>query len=98
RISLPVRGRLHLYQAVPGTWISKIVRGERNVSGLGPAAKGAWRLFHPLTVNNASILLREPGLGREVAGKFMSSRHLIAVGQRLFYVEIPGVRIAAQPG
>ncbi|MGA9522245.1 MAG: hypothetical protein WBV82_12315 [Myxococcaceae bacterium] len=90
RLDVPVRARVHLYEAVPGTWISRIVRAERGVAGLGAGRKGAWALFHPLTAQNAASLLREPGLGRDVSGRFTATPRQLAVGQRVFYLEIPG--------
>jgi hypothetical protein len=88
---LPVRARVHLYEAVPGTWVSRIVRAEKGVAGLGAGRKGAWQQFHPLTPHNASVLLREPGLGREVSGKYTATPRQLAVGQRVYFLELPGL-------
>ena len=35
-VSGPVRARVHLYRAIPGTTVARIARAERGVSGLGP--------------------------------------------------------------
>ncbi len=96
RVELPVRARVHLYEAIPGTWISRIARAEKGVAGLG-GKRGTWQLFHPLTTQAAAALLREPGLGRDVSGKFNSTSRQLAVGQRVFYLEIPGVPAGALP-
>jgi hypothetical protein len=98
QFKLPVRARVHLYEAVRGTWLSKIARSERGVAGLGAGAKGAWRMFHPLTKQSATALLREPGLGRDLSGKFTSARHTLAIGQRVFYLELPGAAAVRSVG
>lgn len=89
-LTLPQRARVHLYEGISGTWLSRLARAEKNVAGLGPQARGGWKLFYPLTKHNAAILLREPGLGRDVSGSFTASGRRLAVGQRLFFLEIPG--------
>jgi hypothetical protein len=91
RVTPPVRARVHLYQATWGTTFARIARLERGVPGLGRATRAS-RLFHPLTVSAAGMLLHEPKLGRNVAGRFVSTHHRIAVGQRFYYLEIAGVR------
>ncbi len=53
--------------------------------------------FHPLTVQAAGMLLQHPKLGRDVPGEFRSSRHSIAVGARLYYLEIAGARPVTVP-
>jgi hypothetical protein len=96
RVEFPVRARVHLYEAIPGTWISRIARAEKGVAGLS-GKRGTWQLFHPLTTQAAAALLREPGLGRDVSGKFNSTSRQLAVGQRVFYLEIPGVAAGILP-
>ncbi len=86
-----VRARMHLYQATCGTWLSRISKFEQ-VPGLGSAAQSAWSQIHPLTPEAAGTLLRQPGLGKRTSPKFLSNRNLVAVGQRFYYLEIPGVR------
>lgn len=92
-VTPPVRVRAHLYQAIPGTWLSRIARHEKGVAGLGSAAKSAWSQLHPLTPEAAGMLLGEPGLGRRIAPRFTASRDLIGVGQRFYYLEIAGARV-----
>ncbi len=82
-----VKARMHLYEAIPGTWLSRISRREK-VPGLSSSAKSAWSQIHPLTPEAAGFLLSQPGLGAQVSGKFLSSRDMIAVGQRFYYLEI----------
>jgi hypothetical protein len=88
----PVRARVHLYQAIPGTTLRRIARFERGVPGLGTAAKTGAIQLHPLTVQAAGTLLQHPRLGRDVPGAFRSSRHAIAVASRFYYLEIAGAR------
>jgi hypothetical protein len=91
-VTPPVRARVHLYRAIPGTTLRRIARFERAAAGLGgPARAGAIHL-HPLTVQAAGTLLAHPRLGRDVPGEFRSSRDAIAVGSRFYLLEIPGAR------
>jgi hypothetical protein len=85
----PVKVRVHLYEAIPGTVLSRIALLERRVPGLGSGAEAAWSQIHPLTTEAAGLLLNEPGLGRDVAAGFLETRHRIGVGQRFFYLELP---------
>ena len=82
-----VRARVHLYETLAGTYLSRIAAMERNVNGLGP---GRWNRLHPLTVAAAGALLGEPGLGRDVGARFLANRNMIAVGQRFYFLEILG--------
>jgi hypothetical protein len=96
--SFPVRARLHLYKAIPGTWLSRIAKFER-VPGLGSSSKVAWSQIHPMTPRAAATLLKEPRLGRPMSARFLTVRDLIGVGQRLYYLEIVGARHGTtQPG
>ena len=84
--TFPMRARMHIYQAAPGTTLSSIGRLDRGLNGgrgpVGPAS------FHPLTPQAAGMLLREPRLGAAVPGAFLRSRGRIGAGQR-FYVLQP---------
>jgi hypothetical protein len=85
----PIRARIHLYQAVPGSSLARIARAERGVAGLGSAdAQGRSRL-HPLTPMAAAALIGEPGLGREVSEVYGDGTGPLAIGQRLYYLEVP---------
>lgn len=85
----PLKVRVHLYEAIPGTVLSRIALLERRVPGLGSRAEAAWSQIHPLTTEAAGLLLNEPGLGRDVASGFLETRHRIGVGQRFYYLELP---------
>ncbi|GLZ16293.1 hypothetical protein Acsp04_65280 [Actinomadura sp. NBRC 104425] len=87
-----VQARVHLYHAVPGSRIARILRTEhRNGSiATGPAA------LHPLTPEAAGMLLGEPGLGHEMEEAYLDRPEPLAVGERLYYLEVPGARTAAR--
>jgi hypothetical protein len=96
-VDRPLRARVHLYEAIPGTRLSIIALHERGVAGLGHARRHGWSLFHPLTPEAAGLLLGEPGLGRPVPPAFLVRRRVTAVGQRFYYLEIPGARVRLVP-
>jgi hypothetical protein len=91
-ITGPVKAKVHLYEAIPGTTIAKIARLERGVPGLGGPGAQYWTKLHPLTPGVAGILLAEPGLGRSTEATYLQTRRRIAVGQRFYYVELPEPR------
>ncbi len=88
----PVAARVHLYEAVAGSTLPDIAMHEKSVRGLGSSRREAWSLIHPLTPDAAGTLLKEPGLGRAVDPKFLADRNQITVGQRFYFLEIPGSR------
>lgn len=93
----PVKARMHLYEAIPGTWLSRITLYERNVPGLGSAREHAWSQIHPLTTAAAGMIAGSAGLGRDVSSRYTQSRHVIGVGQRFYYLEIAGARPSPGP-
>lgn len=95
-LNQPVRARVHVYEAINGTWLSKISKYEK-VQGLNTAAQSGWNQIHPLSTLAAAALLSEPGLGRNFSSTFTASRHKIAVGQRFYYLEIGQAPIAQPP-
>jgi len=90
--SKPIQARVHLYEAINDTLLSRISRSEK-VPGLGQSQPYGWIQFHPLSVNAASILLKDPGLGKDISEDFTKNRHKLAIGQRLYYLEINGARL-----
>jgi hypothetical protein len=86
-VAPPVRAKVHLYQAIPGTTLRRIAKLER----LGNGKAGAIQL-HPLTVQAAGTLLQHPKLGRDTPGEFRSSRRVVAVGARFYALEIAGAK------
>jgi hypothetical protein len=90
--SKPIQARVHLYEAIDGTLLSRISRSEK-VNGLGKVQPYGWVQIHPLTVQTATSLLKEPGLGKDLSPQYIKSRHKIKVGQRFYYLEISGARL-----
>lgn len=83
---------VHLYEAIPGTTLHQISRYENNIPGLG-LGKYAYTQLHPLTPEAAGMLLGEPGLGRSMPSRYMVNRRRIGVGQRFYYLQIPGAQL-----
>jgi hypothetical protein len=94
-VEVPVQARIHLYEAVTGTTLSRISRAEK-VYGLN-GAPHSWKLILPATKNALAVLINEPGLGRNFSAKYHRSHTQIAVGQRFFYIEIPGSHMRFNP-
>jgi hypothetical protein len=94
----PIKARVHLYEAIPGTSPPLVCWHERGIPGLGTAGRAAWSQLHPLTPIAAGLLCGAPGLGRDVPPKYWTNRHPLFVGQRLYALEIPGVRPQTIPG
>ncbi len=88
-----IKARVHLYEAIPGTWLSRISKFEKNVAGLGSPVKIAWSRIYPLTPQAATVILGQPRLGREVALKYLANPFMISNGQRFYYLEIPSTPI-----
>ena len=88
----PIQTRVHLYEAINGTRLSQVSRYEK-VPGLGTSQPQGNVQFHPLTVEAASLLIKEPGLGKNFTSRFTSKRHRTAVGQRFYFLEINGARL-----
>ena len=91
-----VEAELHLFEALPGTTIADITRGESASLGLGSSDAATTAQLHPLTREAAGVLLGKPTLGRTLPWG-ANSRNL-AAGQRLFYASIPGMRPRTLPG
>jgi hypothetical protein len=87
----PVKAKVHLYEAIPGTKLYMISRFEK-VPGMG-SVKHGYKQLQPLTVQAASLLLNEPKLGKDLPAEFTSRRHRTAAGQRFYFLEIPGARL-----
>ena len=90
--SKSVQARVHLYEAIEGTLLSRISRSE-NVPGLGKNQPFGWVQLQPLTVQAATLLLHEPLIGKNVPEQFLKSRHKTFVGERFYYLEINGARL-----
>ena len=89
-----VEAEVHLYEALPGTTLADIARGERETFGPGLSDEANAAQLHPLTPRASAVLLGRPGLGR--ASSF-DPRHP-AVGQRFYHLGIAGRRPLGVPG
>jgi hypothetical protein len=49
--------------------------------------------LHPLSKQAASLLLKEPRLGKDFSPTYTTRRTHVAVGQRFYYLEISGARL-----
>lgn len=85
-----LQAEVHLYEALPGTTLADIARGERETLGPGLSEEALVEQLHPLTPQAASALLQRPGLGR---AWWARSRHRPLGGGQRFYALLPvGVR------
>lgn len=91
-----VEAFVHLYEAIPGTTLSHIARHEEHIAKVDGAQ--AFDQLHPLTREAASLLLGEPELGRDTEAYAASDPNAPPVGQRFYYLEIPGKRPLTVPG
>ena len=81
-----VDAQLHLYEALPGTTLADIARGEHETLGPGLTEQANMAQLHPLTPQAATALLGRPGLGRAMP-LGMRRRHLGA-GQRFYHMQV----------
>jgi hypothetical protein len=81
-----VRARMYIWRLHQGARLSDVTTDERTVPGLGSATRGAVERLHPLTGQAAMGLLGEPGLGRNLPARYLSSRGRAMVGQRVYYL------------
>jgi hypothetical protein len=92
-----LEGEVHLYEALPGMRLSDIVRGEQVI----PKTDGedGYGQLHPLTREAAALLLDQPELGRDAEGG-TGDPTAPQVGQRFYYLELPGKRplMVPRPG
>ncbi|MGO4300672.1 hypothetical protein [Leifsonia sp. RAF41] len=82
-LSLPVKARLHVYQATVGTSLRRIAAIERTRNGVRLSSSQ----LHPLTPKAAGLLLKDPAMGVAVPAEFLRSRARVAAGQRFYWVE-----------
>jgi hypothetical protein len=85
-----VEALVHLYEAIPGTKLSDIARLEENSAGLDPSTYQ--QQLHPLTREAAELLLGEPDLAPDNETEHQWDPHTPKVGERFYYLEIPGRR------
>ncbi len=94
RLGMPegaeVDAQMHLFEALPGSSLADIVRGEKELLGPGLSDEAQTGLLHPLTPQAAAVLLGKPGLGRALPAGM--NPHNLAAGQRLFHLAVAGRR------
>ncbi len=90
-----LEGQLHLYEALPGTSVTDIARGERETLGPGLSDEANAAQLHPLTPQAAATLIGKPGLGRALTAG--SQGMSLAAGQRLYHLAL-GRRPLMVPG
>ncbi|MFM2269018.1 MAG: hypothetical protein RL757_2459 [Bacteroidota bacterium] len=91
-LATPLRVKVHIFRAVPDTWLSKISRDERNTPGLGSATEAAWSQIHLLDTVSAGVLFGYPdfGFSKKQTTPHSRNRHLIYPNERFFYLEVLG--------
>jgi hypothetical protein len=90
--SKPIQAKVHLYKALKNTKLSKIGKYEK-LPTLNPTQPYAWVQFHPLTSKAASMLLKEPALGKDLDSRYTQTRTRIKAGQNFYFLEINGARL-----
>lgn len=89
-VSKPIQARVHLYEAINGTQLSNIAKHEKTP---GLSVQHGYVQLHPLSMCNAAMLIKEPGLGEDVDIAYRTSPFKIKTGQRFFYLEIAGAKL-----
>ena len=85
-----VEAQLNLYEALPGTSLADIARGERETLGAGMSDEANAAQLHPLTPKAAAVLLGKPGLGRALPVE--PNTHSLAAGQRMYHLAVASQR------
>ena len=91
-----VEAFVHLYESIPGTRLPDVARMDESTPGLG--APAGYHQFHPLTSEAAGLLLGEPDLSHEAEFYYPVDRFSPEVGQRFYYLEVPGKKPLTAPG
>ena len=91
-----IKAKVHLYEASKGTKLSTISRFEK-LPGLNARQPKAWIQLLPLTKEAATLLLKEPSLGKDVDAKDLATRFRTKPGQRYYFLEIDGVHLRIPP-
>lgn len=94
--SKTIKAKVHLYELLTGGRLSTISRHE-NLPGLNANQPKAWKQLLPLTTQAASLLLKEPKIGKDIDPKMLATRFKAQRGQRFYYLEIDGVRLRIPP-
>jgi hypothetical protein len=81
---------VHLYEAMPGTRLTDIVRLDEAISDKN--VENGYGQLHPLTPEASAFLLGDAGFGQESIPQSSDNPHATSVGQRFYYLETPGKR------
>ena len=81
-----VEAQMHLYEALPGSTLADIARGERETLGVGLADEANAEQLHPLTPQAAAVLIGRPAFGRALL--FDAPGRRLAAGQRLYHLAL----------
>jgi hypothetical protein len=95
-VSRPVKARVHIYQLNKGSRLSMISRLEK-LPGLNAKQPKAWIQLLPLTREAASLILKEPSLGRDFSQQSLATRFRAKAGHRFYFLEIEGARLRIPP-
>jgi hypothetical protein len=90
KTDVPIKAKIHLFQAKKGCTISGITLNEKNIPGLGSASRKVYNQIHVLDKNAASVILGQPDLGKNVRPMRNRNRNLIFEGERFYYLQIQG--------
>jgi len=90
--SKPIKAKAHIYEAKLNSRLSLISKFE-NLPGLNGKQPKAWVQLLPLTKQAASLLLKEPSLGKDIESKHLATRFKTLPGQRFYFLEIEGARL-----
>jgi hypothetical protein len=91
-----VQAELELFETLPGTTLPDIAREESETPGGGAAGTQGAAQLHPLTPKAAGLLFGEPRMGRHMP-RGTHRRH-VGVGQRLYRLRTPGMRLLTAVG
>jgi hypothetical protein len=94
--SAPVKARVHLYEMSKGGRLSIISKFEK-LPGLNAKQPRGWVQLLPLTKQAATLLLKEPALGKDAMQAQLATRFKAIAGQRYYYLEIEGARLRMPP-
>lgn len=95
-LSKPVKAKVHLYEISNGGRLHMISKFEK-LAGLNARQPKAWIQLLPLTKQAASLLLKEPSLGKDFPAKALATRFKASAGQRFYYLEIEGAKLRIPP-
>lgn len=91
-VSKAVKAKVHLYETKLAGRLSLISKFEK-LPGLNSNQPKAWVQLLPLTTQAASLILKEPALGKDVDPKGLATRFQSQPGQRFYFLEIEGAKL-----